>query len=198
MSKIMKEIAKKTGEGQQDKGEDTQAYRHRLLASTRILTDDEWGVLSPRAQEWANEATKAENAGEELPDFPDEIEKTEVADDAPPSSTKTRSAKKGKDIPMSTKKKKLVAKESVRKKSAGGSSTKKANSSAPKKRIGAQDFLKMEVLRDINISSDELMLKLKKKGFKVSDHTVSSMRSSFRNSVKMMQDAGYLKKRIEF
>lgn len=199
MSKVMKEIAKVTGEGARDENETTQSYMNRLLASIRHLTDDEWGNLSPDAQEWSNSATKAENDDQPLPDFPDVRKEPESEqEDSPPP--KTRSAKKGNGVvPMSTKKKKKKTAPLI-KKSMGGTSTKKTNTTVLKKSktLGAQDFLKMEVLNDINISSDDLMLKLKKKGFKVSNHTVSSMRSSFRNSVKMMQDAGYLKKRFDF
>ncbi len=214
MSKIMKEIAKLSGTGPIEKGEDAQEYKKRLLVDAGKMADDEWDTLSPEAQSWINDAQKAENESAELPDFPDALKPIkeavdkmnntpldeETIVDGDKSSTKAK--KKKTSSPPPTKKKPPM----TTKKKTSDSPSKKAapakkevvKKSSPKpgvvrREAGAQDFIKQEIMRNPHITREDLHEKVKKKGFKVSSLTVSTLRSGFRNSLKIIRDAGHLK-----
>lgn len=227
MSKIMKEIAKLSGTGPLEKGEDDQAYMTRLLEDAGKMGDDEWDKLSPGAQEWINAAQKATNDGAELPIFPDTLKEIKEAvdnmkdedfdeagvsgrgSDAPIKPKKKKSSStKAKDSappakkkpPMTTAKKKssvpMSMKASSTKKDTSKKEVVKKSSSKPgviRRAAGAQDFIKQEIMRNPNITREDLHEKVKKKGFKVSSLTVSTLRSGFRNSLKIIRDAGHLK-----
>lgn len=222
MSKIMKEISKLTGTGLLDRGEDAQEYMKRMLSDANKMSDDEWDRLSPEAQLWINDAQKAENDGVEIPVFPDvlkpineavdKMSEEEALDDlknavnsedekpAKPKK-KTTSSTKGKSTTPPTKKKpSMTAKKKPSDAPAKKAPTKndkpKKASSKPgiiRREAGAQDFIKQEIMRNPHITREELHEKVKKKGFKVSSLTVSTLRSGFRNSLKIIRDAGHLK-----
>lgn len=84
VSKIEADILEITGQDPQGKKEDRQKYFYRLIKATADLTDEQFGEeLSEPAREWSNDATKARQAGKEMPDFPDK-EPDEVEVEAAP------------------------------------------------------------------------------------------------------------------
>lgn len=61
---------------------------------------------------------------------------------------------------------------------------------------GGQTKLKQILARDPDMSIDELETRLKKQGHEMSRMTLSTQRSGFRHTVKVLQDAGLLKKTL--
>ncbi len=59
-----------------------QAFLTRLVQEAQDLETSLWEGMSPKAQKWVNEATKAYNASKELPGFPDAGEETAEDEDA--------------------------------------------------------------------------------------------------------------------
>src|SRR5882724_13421798 len=95
-------------------------------------------------------------------------------------------------------KKKAPAKKIVKKKE-----TKKTVAAKPAKKAasrgngavrgtGAQTLIKQIMLKDPNISTEDLIGRLEKKGLKPTKVAVTSIRSGMRHTLKVMADAGVL------
>lgn len=90
--------------------------------------------------------------------------------------------------------------------SANGSGKKVGKKSAKKvapagrktddKGASGQMALRRLLVRDPNLTNDELTTRLEKSGYELSSITISSQRSQFRNIVKVLQDAGLMKKNL--
>lgn len=91
------------------KGEERQAFLGRLaVAATDKISEEEWEKLSDAAQEWANDAVKAQNRNADIPEFPteegeagtntgaegDEEEQPEAEAQAPATKAAAKAAKK--------------------------------------------------------------------------------------------------------
>jgi hypothetical protein len=54
--------------------EDRQKFLVRIMVATQKLPSDDWEALDEKAQNWCNAAVEADNAEEEVPDFPDVVD----------------------------------------------------------------------------------------------------------------------------
>lgn len=61
----------------------------------------------------------------------------------------------------------------------------------PKVAPGASTFIKRMLLKDMNVTNAELMEQLREEGVSVTPITVSTIRSDFKHSLKVLQEAGY-------
>jgi hypothetical protein len=146
------------------KNEDRQKYLERLMRAVSKLPDPDWEGLSKAAQDWNNGAAEAHKGGSELEDFPDyeEVEE-ELADDEEEAAPAEKPAKKKEEAPT--------------------------KSYAPRK-VSACHTIKKLVAKKPDISVSDLSEKLKGEGFKVSDVTIATLRSDFRDSLRVLNELG--------
>lgn len=74
VSAIEREIINATAAKKRRSKETPGQYRCRLIAALDDLSDAEWHLMSPQAQEYAQKATVAVMAGREPDDFPDLVD----------------------------------------------------------------------------------------------------------------------------
>jgi hypothetical protein len=148
------------------KNEDRQKYLERLMRAVSKLPDPDWEGLSKAAQDWNNGAAEAHKGGSELEDFPDyeevddEIDEEQAEEETKPIE---KAAKKKEEAP--------------------------AKSYAPRK-VSACHTIKKLVAKKPDISVSDLSEKLKGEGFKVSDVTIATLRSDFRDSLRVLNELG--------
>lgn len=174
------------------KQKDRQKFLASIVEEVNDLPEDSWDALSAEVQKWFNSAVKAHKADKDIPDFPDseaEEPTEEEAEEAEEATTddeeeapKPKRAAKAKNGP--TPKKKAAAKETSMKKKAKTPAT------------GASAMLKLLILKKPDISKEDIGERLKSKGMKVSPLTISTQRAEFRHSLKVLQEAGMLKKKL--
>lgn len=190
-SKIEKElqaVTKIKPKAKEERGD----YLVRMAAACdpEELKEDDWGKLSKAAQDWANAAIKANNAEKDVADFPDVNGEDAEEGEAEVTETITK-AKRGSD------KKTVVAKEKgLKPAKEAKAETKAKTKSKPVKEAGAGGVgikvqIKQLMMDDPNISIDDIMTKLKRT--ELSRLTASTVRSEFRNSLRVLNDAGKLK-----
>jgi hypothetical protein len=63
-------------------------------------------------------------------------------------------------------------------------------------KAGALAYAKKAMIKDPSITAKDLATRMEKAGYSMSSHTLSTTRSQFRHSVKVMQEAGLLKKAL--
>ena len=191
----------------------TKVNRERFLAlvadAVEELDDDEWEKLSEDAQHWCNAATKAIKAEKPVPDFPSasspkkkakakaaETEIEAVAEAEPEEEEQEEQAAAEEEdsageMRSSTKMKKVAKKKVAARAKANGSN----GASKPRKLTsGVPTIIKQMILKNPQMTKDDIVTALKKKGLKVSDLTVSTQRNEFRHALRVIQDAGLLKR----
>lgn len=217
MSKIEQALLFATKQKPQKKGEDMQTYLVRLaVAASEKLSDEDWDLLekTPGAQEWVNAAIKADNAEKDVEGFPDrEDEDAEVgdgdpADDAADANAEVdddpeteedaevdKPAKKSGAQAPAKKPAAAPTKKPAAKKDADKTPAKKTV--APAKKAAASGkpsmrrTLKIMVVKKPQLDADELIAKLKDKGYgDVSRLTVTTIRADTRDTIRVLQEAG--------
>jgi hypothetical protein len=183
MSEIEKVLCEATNIARNVKTkESTQRYLKRLLNALEKkfddkkrgqAADDDWETIGATkgAQEWFNDAIKADKAGKPLPTFDGE-----EADEAP---AEKKAATNSKAAPAAKSAK--APKEAPDKKS-----------SSPGK-AGARAVIIQLTIKKPGISVDDMMTELNKKGLKPTKSAVSSLRSFTRATIKCLQGLGYVK-----
>lgn len=168
------------------KNESYQDYLTRLYRGTQECEQDVWDSLTTPVQDWANSCVAATNANKELPDFPDlETKDDDMASKKAPAKAGKKDDGAAAKAPAKNSGKGAAAKSSGK----APAAAKAAKSDNPP---SMRRVLKQIVVRDPAIAVDELIEKLKGKGFKASDVTVSSIRSDTRDTMKVLADAGLL------
>lgn len=218
MSEMQKELQKVT-KIKPNRNESRADYLGRLVQAIDGLSDEGWDELSKSAQKWANQATKAYEASKPIKDFPDAEEAesdpadAEEKDEQDAAGAESQQEAGDEDVeaedeaeaeaPVSkSSKEKAVTSVSKAKKATTAKSKSKSNGSAeaaaPKKLgTGAPTIIKQLLLKNASMSKEDLLTALKKKNIKVSDLTAGTIRSDFRHSLRVLQDADMLKGSIE-
>lgn len=151
--------------------EDRQKFLKRLTKVISSVEPDVWEGLSEPAQIWYNEsAAIIKDGGKVLPEFPDfpgtgDTEEAEVEE----PEVKKPAAKKA----VNSEKKPAVA-------------------TKPEKKPTMSRTLRQIVVKDPSISVNDLIEKLKAKGFSATDVTVATFRSDIRETLKVLVDEGML------
>jgi hypothetical protein len=149
--------------------EPRQDYLKKLVvAAADGMPEDEWNKLSPEAQLWVNTAATAYKGNEEIPDFP-------PVDPAAPAAPAAQSAT-GKP---------KVAKPA---KASNGDD----DASGTRRLGGASGIIKLMMLENPNISAADIKAGLEAQGAKVSDLTITTVRSDFRQTLKFLKEEGKL------
>jgi len=128
----------------------------------------------------------------------DDEETADEDEPAPKKTNRSKSRQPVEDDDEEEEETETVAKKKV-KKAAGKTPAKKVVEKTKTKRVagalpmGAPTIIKQMILKKPEITKDELAAALEKKGFKTSILTISTVRSDFRNSLRVMKDAGWPK-----
>jgi len=217
-SEIQRELSKVTGVKKQV-NEKPDRFLQRLHAAVLELPEDDWEALSTDAQSWTNDATDSIDANQPIGPFKDEQETnvaTETTETPTPTAAKAKKAKSAalKAAPAPVEKKaKTAPKQALTKapktdkpaKTTTTKATKTADKPAKKakgngsREISAQETMKVMILKKPSLTVDEIIEKLEAKGFKPTPTrlAVASIRSSFRNSLKVIINNGGIPEGLE-
>lgn len=217
-SEIIRSLQKLAKIEAQGDDESRQEFLERLATGSNEYFDDhgdEWEGLPKATQSWVNAAVKALNASNAIAD-PDEVEdKSDVdeedadeedagdhEDDGDETDEEEDVEKTGTKSKKRPAKKKAPAKKVVKKKEAKKIAAKPAKKAAARgngavRGTGAQTLIKQMMLKDPNISTEDLIGRLEKKGLKPTKIAVTSIRSGMRHTLKVMADAGVLHNSIK-
>lgn len=212
-SEIVKSLQRLTKTESQGDDESRQEFLERLVTNSNEhfeKNEEAWDEQPQATQSWLNAAVKALDAGKEIVD-PDEVDEEseddaeEETDDTDAQSDEGESNEEEEEMTTAaetattTKKKKAApakkakpAKKATPKKE----KTKKSNGAASRG-TGAQTVIKQIMLKNPNISTDELIEKLASKGLKPTKVAVTSIRSGMRHTLNVMKDAGVLHSSIK-
>lgn len=193
MSKIEQELMKATGV---KPNKDRPKFLAALLKGANALTDTAWEKLSEPAGKWINLANKAVEKEKEIPELPaDKAEakaeakpkaKAEAKEDEDASDTEEGDAEEGDDEGEDDKPK---AKAEAKPKAAAA---KPAAKVAAKKGPGKLEKLKVLILKNLKSKPEDLKAKVTAAGIEVSDSTITTVRSDFLSTVRVLQKAGKL------
>jgi hypothetical protein len=199
VSAVEKELQEATGV-KKKVAEKFQKYAVRLINAVQELKDPEWEALSTETQEWVNDGAKAIKAEEDVDGFPeDEAEAEEENEEAAEAAPATRTRGGGKTTEKETTSRRTSRgdgdeeKKSTRRTSSKDEDKKPKKERAEGKQVGAQTMIKELMCDDPKATTEELLAKLAKKGYTPTPLAVSSIRSGFRHSLKVLDNAGKLK-----
>jgi hypothetical protein len=173
MSSMEKTLQTATGVKPKGK-EDRQIYLGRLLEAIAGLPGDKWEELSTEAQNWYNAAQTEVNEDRPVPEFPEDEAAAEQAPAAKPAAVKAKE-KPAAPASAKTKQPEAAAKPNGGKKILTG---------------GAQTLIKQAIIKNPAITTEEITEMLAKKGLRTSPLTVSTIRSDFKHSIRVLQDSG--------
>lgn len=183
VTKVEQELRDATGIKPKSK-QGRQSFLKDLALGVQELKDEDWEVLSKAAQTWSNAAGKVLEADKNgtVVDF-EGADGDAGADDKEEASPKKKPA--------------AAAPKSGAKPATGGK--KKDEEDAPKKRTsselkegGIKVQIKKLLLKKPDMSVDDIVAAIAKKGDAPSRFTVSSIRSEFRHSLKVMKAEGLI------
>jgi hypothetical protein len=196
-SKIEAELLK-VSDLETKKKETRQDYLERLMLTVAKVPDQVWTDLSQEAKDWNDEAAEAYNAGMEIGDFPDfeeeeeldDFEATQQVDDETGEVTevKAEEAAEAEDMQPEGKRRGRPPGPKVDHKAAIKEFGPPRRSSA--KRVSACHIVKKMVVRRPTISVNEILDKLKENNLKVSPVTVATLRSSIRDTLRVVNEEG--------
>lgn len=195
-SAVQRELQDKTGLKPKTK-EAHGLYAARILEKINEMSEDDWEKLSGPAQKWANEAMKAVKANEEVPEFPVDPEGEKIAKpareapaaaaaapaktDAPVDGAAAATAATG-DAPAAAAKAEKPAK--------AAKEPKPPKPAKPPRDRGVTATLKKAMLKNMNMSVADLLKVLEDAGEQASLSTVQTIRTDFRHSIAITNEAG--------
>jgi hypothetical protein len=173
------------------KGEDRQSFLVRLMKTISKLDNDPWAELSTESQDWTNNAALAFNEGRALQDFVEE-EGDEVEDLPEQEVSLVPGGERGE-----------VFEEIQPQDEVGPIEDNEEAPSAPvrgragSKRNSACHMIKTWVVKNPKISVKDIAAKLRSKDMKVSDVTIASLRSSVRDTLRVMRDLNMIDVKLQ-
>ena len=190
-SNVEAELVKASGLSKKKK-EDRQDYLERLMRTVSKVPDEVWAALTPEAREWNDAAAEAFNAGMDIADFLDLEE--ELDDFSPPEEAETKNgevvelAPEIEEVPAAGKKLGRPPGPKVDHKATIEEFGPPRRSSS--KRVSACHIVKKMVVRRPTISVNEILDKLKENNLKVTPVTVATLRSSIRDTLRVLNEEG--------
>jgi hypothetical protein len=176
------------------KKEDRQDFLGRLMLAVAKVPDQVWADLSQDARDWNDSATEAYNSGVDIQEFSD-LE--EELDDFPSAEEEAQPAKNGatvihaeetQEVPPSGKKLGRPPGPKVDHKATIEEFGPPRRSSS--KKVSACHIVKKVVMRRPTISVNEILDKLKENNLKVTPVTVATLRSSIRDTLRVLNEEG--------
>lgn len=203
-SKIEAELLGAVGDFEEKKNEDRQDYLERLMKAVSKVKDPVWETLSTEAQNWNNAAAQSYKDEYELDDFPDleeearssrvsPVEETSLAPEEPADAPAEKelvhagehvnghrqSSKVSGHATRGRPKKKLVLRESA-----------EFSVNPNSKKISPCNIIKRMVVRKPSATVQEIKQKLDEHGLRVTDITISTLRSSTRDTLRVVNEEG--------
>jgi hypothetical protein len=192
-------------EVQQKKREERQTYLTRLMRQVSKVEDDIWGSLSKDAQDWNNEAATAFKEGREIDDFlvedeePEEEENSVEGSDAVLEAIDEETFEDDGSEEEEPEVQNVVPE--VPTKSGSGRSKESDKPKEPEhqpgmrtkirgKNTSACHTIKRMVVKKPHITVDEITSKLKALDLKVTPVTISTLRSSVRDTLRVLNEEG--------
>lgn len=197
--------------------EKPQAWMTRLIKAAQDLAEDDWEKLTEPTQLWVNAGTKAIKAEKDIPVFPsDDGEEEEAGEDEPEEKPARRSSRRAAKEEEDEDEEEKPARRSSRRaakeeedeedekparksrraaRDDDDEDEKPAKKSAKKapasdRKVGAQTAIKKLLCKNPKLSTEDLLERLEKQGYSPTPLAVSSIRSGFRNTVKILNEAG--------
>jgi hypothetical protein len=212
---IEKELQELSGV-KQNRREEVQSYLERIVKALNDVSDSKYNKLSKAAQDWAEEATEAYNNKDEIPLFPeedsaddDEAEtdagsEDDTAKDAGDDGEPEEDQPEDDDMPATRTDdeneapRKRDGKVPVRKVASKAESKKDGGNKTgtTAKAGGGLTYVRELLVKDPDITVPALAEKVKVKGFAVSTQTLHTTRSGFRQDLRVLQEAGLLKRKL--
>lgn len=182
----------------QKKGEDRQKFLARLIERGYDISEKQWNKLSKEAQAWFNEASKAQENKQQIPEPPDAGADQKVNGKADETGEKSDASEhaESKENEVATKKtakKDQVKKDEPKKAEKVEKSEKKSATRTSAGSGSMQRMLRELVVRNPQVDIDTLMDKLAKAGHKPSRLAVASIRSNARAIIQIMINEGKAK-----
>lgn len=200
-------------EVQQKKKEDRQDYLTRLMRAVADVPDDIWGSLSKDAQEWNNDAATAFKEGRDIDDFLEEDEEPEeeetnveapeadeepIDEEASPleEAMKVEGAsdawnKQTEELglePQEESEQPVVKRGPGRPRKVEGENQSNLVTKIRGKNTSACHKIKRMVVKKPYITVDEITAKLKVEGLKVTPVTIATLRSSVRDTLRVLNE----------
>lgn len=184
------------------RGEEDQDYLGRVVEAVQNCSEDSWKDLSDAVQKWSNKASKAKEAGKEIPWFDDDDRAAEgEAETERKSAASTKPSKKPakeddgeaeaepERKPSGRKPTKAAAEDEDERKPA-----KKSEKPAPAAKKGESMYqvAKRMIAKNPTIKLEKLLDQLEAKGFTPNKVTVSTVRSDMRNTMFVLEEVGML------
>ena len=179
-------------------GESRSGYLQRMMDVVEGIPESDWNKLSEQAQQWYNMGAEAIKAHKPIPEFDvvyvetksaDEDDEEEQEEEEVETSPSTNSKKVSK--PPVKAKVKTKAKGPVKPKVKAAPPKEKI--AVPLKADAVKVRIKHAIIRDPQISLEDLCVVLSKGGTKISKVTTAGVRSEFRHSLRVLQQEGKLK-----
>jgi hypothetical protein len=165
------------------KGEDRAGYLVRIIEACQDLEDTLWEGLPEEAQLWVNAGAKKLKANKSPDDFPAEEEEAEEPEEGEgepaEAETETEGEEEQEEKPAAAKPAKKVVKKP-----------------SGEKKKSAQIVIRELVLENPKISAGDLNTKLASQGYTVSMSTITTTKAAFTQSVRVLQEANMLKRKI--
>lgn len=164
------------------KNEDRQDYLTRLMKAVSRLDNDPWGDLTTAAQDWTNEAAKSYNEGTPIVDFGASGGEVEVPKEEAPEEVQNAPEEPSEADEVQG----VSPSESPTEEMEEPSKPVRGRAGATRK--SACHMIKTWVVKDPKITVKDIAAKLRSKGLKVSDVTIASLRSSVRDTLRVMRE----------
>ena len=156
--------------------EDRPVYLNRLVTAAGDLEDVEWKKISKPTQKWVNSVVKQYvNKGLAIPDFEVDDEAGDEPAPAPPAKAVAKKAGNGAGAAKKVAAKKVATKEDKAQRPLGTS---------------AQTVIKRLLIKDPTLTPGDIAEKLVREGVSCSTVSISTIRSDFRHSLRVIQDVG--------
>jgi hypothetical protein len=205
ISAVEQEVRTVTGVKPKGK-EDRAKFLSRLAEGLQKISDDAWDNMSKGGQDWANLATKAydndkpvkEFAVEEEEDEESEVEAAAPDDDAEEEETPPARGRKAAKAAPPKPAPKAAAKGKPGPKPAKSKPAKERGNGAERVLVGVKVDIKKMIIKNPDITADEIMEGLRKHppasqpDYVPSKFTVTSIGSEFRHSLRVLKQEGVI------
>ena len=177
VSKLEEELVGVSCIKPQKKTEDRQDYLIRLMKKVASIPDPEWNDLSQEAKDWNDEAAKSYNEGTDIIDFTDydEVEEPEPVEEEEVEDEKVIEFEAEYELSDE-----LVVKEPKPPKT----------EIRGKGKMTACNQVELMVIRKPWVTATEIIEELGRQGVKVTPVTVSTLRSTVRRLLRLLNHEG--------
>ena len=198
MSKIERELTKKTQIEDMGEDEDRQEYLKRLCEAVNGLDEGDWAALSEASKAWANGATRSVKGGKDIADFDEEAKPAKAAAKAA-AKPAAKTAKPAKAAAKEEEAEEAEAEEEVEDEGEEAAPKKAPAKTKPKPGgLSAVAFVRQYVATHPTEAVADIEDAVGKAGYTtLSKSSIGTIRSDFRSIARIIKDLGMLKKGVD-